>query len=59
MSFQPYKKGEIFPVHATKAHNESRGIAPLILYLGTRWRLVVNFTSRPYYSCKGIPLPTE
>jgi hypothetical protein len=35
----------------------SRGIAPLILNLGNRWRRVVN--SQPRYSRKRIPVPTE
>jgi hypothetical protein len=29
---------KIFPVHAMKAHRDSRGTAPLILNVGTRWR---------------------
>ena len=37
-------------VHATKAYRGSRGAAPLILNLGTRWRWAVNFTSRPIYA---------
>jgi hypothetical protein len=35
--------------HAMKAYWGSGGIAPCILDLGTRWRLVVSFTSRPLY----------
>jgi hypothetical protein len=31
-------KGEVFPVHAMRAYRGSRGIAPLILNLSTRWR---------------------
>jgi hypothetical protein len=34
----PEKKGKGVPVHAMKAHRGSRGIAPLILNFGTRWR---------------------
>jgi hypothetical protein len=30
-------KGKIVPVHTTKAYKGTRGIAPLILNLGTRW----------------------
>jgi len=59
MSFQPHKKRKFFPVHASKAHNECRGIAPLIFYLGTRWRLVVSFTSSPYYPWNLIQVPIE
>jgi hypothetical protein len=32
-----------------KAYRESRGIAPRIFDLGTRWRWVVSFTTRPLY----------
>jgi hypothetical protein len=35
--------------HAVKTYMGSRGIAPLILDLGTRWRWVVCFTHRPLY----------
>jgi DNA repair exonuclease SbcCD nuclease subunit len=30
-------KGKVFPVHAIKEYRGSRGIAPLILKLGTWW----------------------
>ena len=30
-----------------KADRKSRGVAPLFLNLGTRWRSVVNFTPQP------------
>jgi hypothetical protein len=33
-----------------KAYWGSGGIAPRILYLGTRWRWMVSFTPRPLYS---------
>jgi hypothetical protein len=33
-----------------KAYWENEGIAPRILDLGTRWRWVVSFTPRPFYS---------
>jgi hypothetical protein len=35
--------------HAAKRHWRSGGIAPDILDLGTRWRWVVSFTTRPLY----------
>jgi hypothetical protein len=41
--FTGKKKGKFVPVPAMKA-GRSRGIAPLILNLGTRWRCVVNVT---------------
>ena len=31
-------KGKFVPVHTMKAYRESRGIVPLILNLGLRWR---------------------
>jgi hypothetical protein len=31
------KKGKVVPVHAMKAYKGSRGIAPHILYLSTKW----------------------
>jgi hypothetical protein len=31
-------KDKASPVHAIKVYGESRGLAPLIRYLGTRWR---------------------
>jgi hypothetical protein len=37
------------------AYRGSRGIAPLILRLGTRWRWVISFTPRPLWS----PVPNE
>jgi len=38
------------------ANSRKRGIAPLILNLGTRWRLVVNLVLYPQ---KGTPVPSE
>ena len=38
---------KVVPVHALKAYGGRRGIAPLILNLGTRWRWVVSFTPLP------------
>ena len=35
-----YKKRKVFPVHAMKRYGGSRGTAPLILNLFTRWRWV-------------------
>jgi hypothetical protein len=36
--------------HAMKAYWGSGDVAPLNLWLGTRWRRVVSFTPRPLYS---------
>jgi hypothetical protein len=33
-----FQEGTIFPVYAMQTYKRSRGIAPLILNLGTRWR---------------------
>jgi len=50
------KKGKVVPVHATKAYWGSRSTAPLIHGLGTRWRWVVSFTTRPLYPWEVIPV---
>jgi hypothetical protein len=49
--------GEGILVHALKASKEagSRGVAPLILNLSTRWRWVVNFTPWPLYLRERTP----
>jgi hypothetical protein len=36
--------------HTMKAYWGSRGIAPCILDLGTRWNLVISFTPQPLYA---------
>jgi hypothetical protein len=38
-----------------EAYFESGSIAPRILDLGTRWELVVSFTSRPLYPQEKSP----
>ena len=35
--------GNFFSAHTMKADRGSRGVAPLILNLGTGWKWVVNF----------------
>jgi hypothetical protein len=52
-------KGKFVAVHAMKACRGSRGIAPLILSLGTRYRWVVNFTPRPLFRRERTSLPFE
>jgi hypothetical protein len=37
--------------HVVKTYWGSRGIAPRIFNLSTRWRRVVSFTPRPFYPC--------
>ena len=51
------KKSKVIPLHVTKAHREggSRGIAKLILNLGTRCSWVVNFTLRPIFTWERTP----
>jgi hypothetical protein len=39
----------VVPVHSLKTCRESVGMAPFIVNLGTRWRLVINVTPRPPY----------
>jgi hypothetical protein len=34
---QKVKEGKVVPVHTVKAYSGSRGIAPLILKIDTRW----------------------
>jgi hypothetical protein len=50
---------KIFSVHAMKAYSGSRGIAPLILNLSTRWRWVVNFTPQLLYPQKISLVPID
>jgi hypothetical protein len=38
-----------------KAYWGSEGISPLILDLGTRWRLMVSFILRPFYPQRKSP----
>jgi hypothetical protein len=51
------EKGKVFRVHVMKASRGSRGIALLVLNLGTRWTSVVNFTPPSLYPRKRIPFP--
>jgi hypothetical protein len=41
---------KFLPVHAMKTYWGSRGIVPLILNVGTKWRWVFSFTSQLLYS---------
>jgi len=52
-------KGEVVHVYAMKACMGRRGIAPLILNLGTRWRWVGNITPRPLYHQERNPVSIE
>ena len=48
-----------FTVHTIPEHRFSRGIAPLILNLGTRWRWVVNFTPWMLYPQERNPVSAK
>jgi hypothetical protein len=42
-----------------KAYKENRVMTPLIVGLGTGWRLVINFRYWPLYSRKSNPVANE
>jgi hypothetical protein len=42
-------KDKVAPVHAMKTNGGRSGVAPLILNLGTRWKIVANFTLQSLY----------
>jgi hypothetical protein len=42
-------KGNAVPLQVTKSYVGWRGITPLIIKTGVRWKWVVNFTPRPIY----------
>jgi len=42
------ERRKVVPVNGKNAYSWSRGIAPLILCLGSRCRWVVNIKLRPY-----------
>jgi len=52
-------KFKVFPVHAMKAYEESRGIASLNLSLGTRWECVFNFNTLAALRLERALVPTE
>jgi len=43
---------------AIKTYWRSTGIAPRIINLGSRWRLVVSFTPQPLYLTERSPVTT-
>jgi hypothetical protein len=43
------KKVRVVPAHTMKAQRGGRGLAILIIKLGTKWMGVVKFTLRPLY----------
>jgi hypothetical protein len=47
-----FRNGKVVPVHNMKACRGSKGIPPLILDLGAKWRWVVNIMPRPLYPRK-------
>jgi hypothetical protein len=54
-NFGTETKGEVFHLQAMKSYRGSRGMAPHILNLGTRWRWIANFTPRLFYSRRKEP----
>ena len=53
------KKSASFHVHNMRVYRGSRGVAPFILKLCTRWKRVVNFAPRPFCSQERTLVPTE
>ena len=49
-----YSKGK-----GVEAHRGNRGMAPLILNLGTRFRSVINIMPRPFYPLGEKPVPSK
>jgi hypothetical protein len=48
------------PDHAVKAYRGTRGVAPLILKLGARWKWVFTIAPLPLYPREKIrPVPIE
>jgi len=48
----------LIKLHAIKMHGENGGVAPPILNLGNRWRLVVSTMLQPLYAKgKGAHIP--
>jgi hypothetical protein len=52
-------KTKISPIHAMKAYRGKRGIAPIIIHLGTLCRRVVNFTPWSLHVGEGTPVPIQ
>jgi len=50
---------KIISIHPAKACRGRRSLAPLTLKFGTRWRWVINFTSRSLYPQEINSVPTE
>jgi len=59
VAFEELKNDKVFPIPSMKAYRESRGITPLILNLGSRWRGILNFIPRPLCSRERTPVPLE
>lgn len=50
---------KVVPYHAIKTYRETRGTAPLILYIIARRGLVINYTPLSYYPAKRTPVTIE
>lgn len=59
ISKQRFGMNEVSSVHPVKEYRVRRGTARLILNLGNKWRLVVNFTLRPLYPRERTSVLTE
>ena len=46
-------------LYTAESYRGNRGIAPLILNLGTKWRCMLNFTTLLLYFQEGTPAPLE
>jgi hypothetical protein len=53
------KLNKVVPVHVVKAYGGNRGMPPLILNIGTKWRWVVGFTPRPLEHPGKFPIPVK
>jgi hypothetical protein len=53
VSGKQFVKFKVARLHATKIYRESRGTAPVIPNLGTRWRWMCSLRPRPLYRLKG------
>jgi len=51
-------KGKVAPIHAMKAYRGSKGIAPLIFNLRTRFGCVVKIISKLLYPWERTLVPT-
>jgi hypothetical protein len=58
-AMQKKEKRTVFPDEAMKTSRGIRTTAAPIINLGTRWRLMVDFTPRPFHPRVRTPVPIE